>query len=83
MSKVSERESLTKEIDYLLKFMAMMDDDNTEDFEELMEVRVCLENVRYLNLRNNETKKRSINDMLWTYSDASFRPCLHGQGFIS
>ena len=54
MRKVSEREALIKELDSLLKLMAMMDDDGTEDFEELMEVRACLEDVRYLNLRKYE-----------------------------
>jgi len=73
MPKVSERESLLKEIDASLKLMAMLDDDETEDFEELMEVRACLEDVRYVDLRKYETKKRSMNDLLWSYTDASFR----------
>ena len=55
MPKVSERESLTKMINATLKLIAMLDEDGTEDFEELMEVRACLEDVRYVNLRKYET----------------------------
>ncbi len=57
MQKVSDRQNQIKELDFLLKCMAMMGDDDTEDFEELMEIRFLLEDVRYVNLREYKTNR--------------------------
>ena len=58
MPKVSDRATLMKEMDSFLKWMAMMDEDGTEDFEEIMDIRASLEEVRFINLRKYETKKK-------------------------
>jgi hypothetical protein len=69
----SDRELLIKELDSFFKFLILVEEDDSEDFNELMEVRMGIESVRYVNLRKYETKKRSMNDMLWNYSDSAFK----------
>ena len=73
MPTISDREVLIKELDSFLKFMAMMDEDESDDFIDVMEYRVSIEGCRYINLRTYETKKQSLNDMMWQYSDSAFR----------
>jgi len=73
MPRFSQREILIKEIDNLLKFMVMTDKDDTEDFEEIIDIRVSLEFVRYIDLRKYETKKLSLNHLLLSYTDDAFK----------
>jgi len=58
MPTISDREVLIKELDSFLKFMAMMDEDESDDFIDVMEYRVSIEGCRYINLRTYETKKQ-------------------------
>ena len=38
-----------------------------------MLLRVGIEESRYINLREYETKKRSLNDLFYTYKDKAFK----------
>jgi hypothetical protein len=73
MPRLSERQALIDDVESILKEMAINGDENTADFSEMMELRASLEETRYLNLRRHVRKNRSMNDMLWSYSDKDFR----------
>jgi hypothetical protein len=40
MPNISERQALLHEIDHMLKVMAMFDDEETEEFEELLDMNL-------------------------------------------
>lgn len=73
MPKTSERQELLREMDLVMKVMAGDDADETEDFEEVAEMRELIESVRYLNLRDHIDKNKELPDLLWQYSDRDFR----------
>jgi hypothetical protein len=64
--KTSKRQALIKEFDRLLMFMILDDKDDSEDFEEIIEIRnlVITEN-RYMDSRTTIPKNCSMNEMLW------------------
>lgn len=73
MPRLSERQALIDDIESILKELAIHGDEKTADFSELFDLRASLDEARYLNLRKHIKKNRSMNDMLWTYSDKDFR----------
>ena len=56
MPRISERQNLLGQIGKLLKTMAMFGDDETDDFEELLDLKAQLESVRFLNLKEHVIK---------------------------
>ena len=73
MPKISERQKLIKEVDHVLKRLAIFGEDNTDDFEELLMLKWQIESCRYFNLRQHFEKNRTMNDMLWRFSETDFR----------
>ena len=75
MPFISERQSFLKEIDLsaLRSLSVDWDEEDTEEFSELLDVKACCESTRYFNLREYVTNKnRSINDALFLFSDKDF-----------
>ena len=73
MPNQSERASVIRQLESLFEYMIIFDEDETSDFDDLMTLLGFVESSRYINLRNYETNKRSLNDLLWEYSDKNFR----------
>jgi hypothetical protein len=73
MPRISERQNLLGQIGKLLKTMAMFGDDETDDFEELLDLKAQLESVRFLNSKDHVIKNKSMNEMLWIYGDREFK----------
>jgi hypothetical protein len=73
MPRISDRQKLLKDIEKTIKVLAIFGEDDTDDFNELMELRYVLGISRYINLRINYEKNRTMNDFLWRVSDADFR----------
>jgi uncharacterized damage-inducible protein DinB len=61
MPNISERQALLHEINHMLKAMAMFDDEETEEFEELLEVKTLLEETTYMNLRKYQKCRFQAN----------------------
>ena len=53
-------------------FISYGDEENEKDADEILDVKAALVNTRYLNLREYVTKNRSMNEILFTYSDRDF-----------
>lgn len=73
MPKVSERQTTISETELLLRQLVIEDEDGTEEFEEIVDIQATILSSRYLNLREYVQKNRSMNEMLWTYSDFDFK----------
>ena len=73
MPRVFERSSLMKSLDWMLRvIISYVDEDDLNAADEIVDIKAALENTRYLNLRECVTKNRSMNDMLFTYSERDF-----------
>jgi hypothetical protein len=57
----------------MIKTMAMFGDEETNDFQELLDLKWSIEALRYFNIRQYYEKNRSMNAMLWRISDDDFR----------
>ena len=52
----------------------LWDDEETDDFEELLYIKFCCESNRYFNLREyTKNKNGSIHDCLFEFSDKDFK----------
>ena len=73
MPKISERQALMKELNYVIKMMAMWDDDDTSEAEEISDICALLQSTRFINLREHVRKNKSMNEMLWHYGERDFK----------
>jgi len=73
MPKVSDRQRTLKQLDKLIKMMAMCGEDGTPEFDELLDLKVQLLSLRYMNLKQHVAKNKSMNEMLWSYQDREFK----------
>jgi hypothetical protein len=73
MPKTSKRQALIKEFDRLLMFLILDDEDDSEDFEEIIELRNLVTENRYMDLRTTIPKNRSMNEMLWHFPERDFK----------
>ena len=69
MPRISDRQHLIRELDDMIKILAMWE----EEIEELLDIKACLESCRYFNLRSHIRKNRTMNEMLWFYGDREFK----------
>jgi hypothetical protein len=73
MPKVSERQIVIRELDRMVRTLAMFGDDNTKDFNDLMDFMAFIESSRYLHHRVYHLgKNKSMNDTLWTFTEGDF-----------
>jgi hypothetical protein len=79
MPKVSERQTTISETELLLKRLVIDDEDDTVEFEDIVDLQSTILSSRYLNLRECVKKNRSMNEMLWTYSDFDFKQAVRMQ----
>ena len=70
---MSERQTLLKELDTLLFWLAVTGNDKTVQFKELFDLKGAISATRYLNLRVHLEKNRSMHDMLFRVSDRDFK----------
>ena len=73
MPKVSDRQRTLKQLDKLIKMMAMCGEDGTPEFDELLDLKVQSLSLRYMNLKQHVAKNKSMNEMLWSYQDREFK----------
>lgn len=74
MPALSDRKRLIGTLDWMLQVMCSHEDSNDdENIDEIADIKATIESTRYLNLREYIGKNRSMNDMLFTYSDRDFK----------
>ena len=75
MSRVSERVQLLGQLDWMLRVISSHGDDDADkvDADLIADILATVTSTRYLNLREYIGKNRSMNEMLFTYSDRDFR----------
>ena len=73
MPKISERQRLIEDIDELLEKIMLDDDDNTEDLEDIFELKIFIESSRFISSRKTIPKNPSMNDMLWIWPEEAFK----------
>ena len=56
MPRVSERQRTLKQIDKAIKVMAMCGEDGSAEFDELLDLKVQILSLRYLNLKQHVVK---------------------------
>jgi hypothetical protein len=57
----------------MINCMAMCDDDEEDEIDELLDLRASLASCRYLDLRRHVRKNKAMNEMLWYYDDREFK----------
>lgn len=72
MPKLSDRKAFLQSLDFLIRILIVEDEEESEEFHDLMELRIGLENSRYLNVRTAVPKCKSMLDMLFHYPDGDF-----------
>lgn len=72
MPRTSERRWILQEIDNLLEYMILADDDESEEFEDIIELRAFIESKRFLTSKTAIPKNTTMNDMLWIWPDDAF-----------
>ena len=65
MPKISYKKQQESILDNALEFIIMNDDERTEDFDDIMNIRAVLASTRFLSPRFPIPKNRSMIDMLW------------------
>jgi hypothetical protein len=73
MPKISYKKQQESILDNALEFIIMNDDERTEDFDDIMNIRAVLASTRFLSPRFPIPKNRGMIDMLWRYGEAEFR----------
>ena len=73
MPRLSDRQALIHELDDALRWLVMNDEEETEDFNDVIETRELVELTRFLNLRDYVQKNKTMPYMLWEYSDRDFK----------
>jgi len=73
MPKKSERLLLLKGMDYVLRTMAIDGEEDSPEFDEIFELKMDLNDCRFLNCREDIEKNHAMNAMLWRYPNATFR----------
>ena len=73
MPKQSDRNYLLRSFDRVLRRLAIFDEENTKDFEEILEISIALNLSRFLYLRQPRLKNRSMRKMLWRWDEEGFR----------
>ncbi len=64
MPRRSKRQKLILEIDDMLKSSAMFFQDDTDEFQELLEIKAHLESYRFINCKDAIEKNLTIRNML-------------------
>ena len=73
MPKESERQSLLKGFDQVLKTLYLDGKENSKDFKEIYELKAGLESTRFLSPKEIIPKNQGMNNMLWQYPAKDFR----------
>lgn len=73
MPKISERQVLLAELDNILKMLAIFGDENTEDADEILELKAFVYCSRFINLRQHVRKNKAMNELLWSYGEREFK----------
>ena len=74
MPRNSARDILIRDLDNILRVMSThgTDESDSLEAEEILDLKFSAMSTRYLNLREYVKKNRSMNEMLFTYSDRDF-----------
>ena len=76
MPKLSDRTRLLKELERCISYIAAdepLGQEDESDLEEILEVYTAVKSSRYLYAREYKTRKRTMADLIWTYSERQFR----------
>ena len=68
----SEKTSLVSELENLIRNLVAYNADK-EEIEDLIDLQEGIKSSRFLNLREYETRDKSINDLLWRLDDKEFK----------
>lgn len=73
MPKRSDRKEMLLELDNMLRVLAIYDDDNTEEFQEVLKMYAQLYSTRFFIEREVIPKSSSMIDIMWHYADKEFK----------
>jgi hypothetical protein len=73
MPKLSERQKLINDCANFLRVKCMLNEENTKEYEDVLEIFIGVLNTRFLNPKSEIGKTDAMNQMLWHYDDASFK----------
>jgi hypothetical protein len=72
MPRQSKRQKLILEIDDMLKTLAMFFQDDTDEFQELLEIKAHLESYRFMSCQDAIEKNLTMRNMLWRFTERYF-----------
>ena len=61
MPRISERKDIIGQIDEILKVLILDGQENSADFEEMIDLKVIVETTRYINLREMSKRNKQMN----------------------
>ena len=73
MPKSSERREILLELDNMLQILAIYDEENTEQFQEVFNLYAQLSLTRFFTKREFIPKSNSMINLMWQYSDKEFK----------
>ena len=73
MPKESERKLILNDLNETLKTLAVYGEENTELFDEMMNLYAKISSFRYLNARVAIPKSDAMMNLLWSYDDKDFK----------
>ena len=73
MPRISERKDIIGQIDEILKVLILDGQENSADFEEMIDRKVIVETTRYINLREMCKRNKHMNYAIFSYGARDFR----------
>jgi hypothetical protein len=73
MPSRSSRAFQIYELDSIIRTLVINEDDESSEFQEILDIRMAMYNSRYLTARTHVPKTNAMNELLWEYEDAEFR----------
>ena len=73
MPKRSYREEIMNDLDNMLKFLIIYDEENTEQCQEVLDMYAQLSSTRFLSERETIPKSNSMMNLMWEYDDKEFK----------
>lgn len=72
MPKLSDRANYIKQLEFLIGMLSLTDQEDTEEFQEVMELRIMLEYTRNINSIQRVPKSDAFRQILLEYNEPSF-----------
>ena len=73
MPKRSDRREMLYELDNMVRLLAIYDEENTEQFQELLDMYAHLSSTWYFSEREVIPKSCYMMDIIWEYKDKEFK----------